>query len=179
MKKIILISSTLLLSALSGMSQNSIKLMVDDFTGDSLYHSNWIKLNKPKFTGSNVMHISVGGYGDKFYLFYKTTLFTPYCTVSEGKELLLKTESKVLKFRNMDYTSSGTGDGAISYLNSKANGLFLKFLISKEDFEHLSMHKLQKIRLQTDQDLIDVDVNSKKLENVTMDFFKYISDVFS
>lgn len=135
---------------------------IDDMTGSIEKITNWCTLSAKRYTYycrfskiNNALHFELKFGANQVF------------AVNEGNVLLIKYGNDSVKyFNNEKYTISRRGGGAINLMSSGLEGIHLYFHINKDELEWFTKNKIIKIRINTTEGYIDVDIVDSKANKV-------------
>lgn len=135
----------------------TVKTKIDDFTGEKVVETSWEKIYQGGATGKNQTRIRFRHEGGIDFIEFR--IFTD-CVAScdKGQEILLKTNSGIIKVYNLEYTLAKPGDWNPKGVNNKL-GIYL--VCSGSELEKLKKESVSKIRITLSEGYRDLELKEK------------------
>ncbi|MBV4220919.1 hypothetical protein KSZ35_09415 [Bacteroides xylanisolvens] len=134
-----------------------VNTQIDDFTGEKVITTSWEKIYSGGATGKNQTRIRFRHEGGTDFIEFR--IFTD-CVAScdKGKEILLKTNSNIIKVYNLEYTLTKPGDWNPNGINNKL-GIYLT--CSSSELNKLSNESVTKMRITLSDGYRDLELKEK------------------
>lgn len=153
-----------------------IKIDVDEFTGDSMMISDWVKLNDPVWKSGKIAYLRFAKLAPENIVLQLKVVTSDVTSVNKGDEFLIKlANDEVLKFESLEYVITGHGDGATGLRASNALGMDIVFQTDIEAVTEMSMHKVVKARLKTSNGFIEIEPEKEKYKDELLSYAKLFS----
>lgn len=165
MKKAVLLSLIILLgTTLHSFSQKLEENKIDEFTKNTVKRTSWETLCSTLFVNVH-FRISLIDGNESFDLKIMTD---DQFAIDKDQEIMFKLDDdEIIKFQNLQYTTTCEGCGAVGFVGSEAPGIQVLYPLSKEDAEKLKAHKVLKVRIYTDAGYIENDIKTKNANKIT------------
>lgn len=161
MKKLFLL---LFFSATLSNAQKISENYIDDFTKNHIKRTDWEALT---FEMKAVTHYRLSKIDDQYFFQLKIMLGDVFFSINENEELMLKlSNEEIVTLKNLKYTTTCVGCGSTGFNGSKAQGIYVSYNLSNENFQSLKENKVSKIRISTSKGLIDLDIKVKKADTL-------------
>ncbi len=161
---------------LFGQKEFKITKTVDEFTGDTLIQSAWVKMsNTDNANRQSYIRLSSSKGVNVFEIMYST--LGQIASISPGDEFYIKLQSgTVVTLKNSDFQISEKGKASPVFAGSEATGFHLFFPISNEDLLLLSQSRIEKCRLSTSKGFMETGISKEEnRENVFLVFKNFFT----
>lgn len=166
MKKTTLIILILLTAIVSrSFGQKLEESKTDDFTGKSVKRTSWETFCYSTSTMSNA-HFRISLVGD-LETFDMRLMMNKVFSIDKDAQLMLKLDDgEVVTLENLEYQITCKGCGATGFAGSEAEGIEVRYPLSKEQIAILKAHKVVKARTTTNDGYFDNDIKDKNAEKI-------------
>jgi hypothetical protein len=166
MKKTTLIILILLTGIITkSFGQKLEESHTDDFTGKTVKRTSWETLSSSMSTMSNA-HFRISLVGD-FETFDMKLMMNKVFSIDKDAQLMLKLDDgEVVTLQNLEYQITCKGCGATGFAGSEAEGIEVRYPLSKEQIIILKAHKVVKVRTTTNDGYFDNDIKDKNASKI-------------
>jgi hypothetical protein len=89
-------------------------------------------------------------------------------SIDKDMQIMFKLDNgDIVTLNNLKFTVTCNGCGATGFVGSQAEGIDVRYPITKEQVEKLKAGKIVKVRVYTGDGYIDQDIKDKNAEKVT------------
>lgn len=156
---------------LTGSSTNLEENYIDEFTGNSVKRTSWETLN---MTMQFTAYYRISKINDHYYLNLKMMLNKVF-SISKDQEFMFKLDDgTVLKFLNLEYTTTCRGCGAKGFSGSEAQGIEVSYPVKKEQIDILINNRIEKLRIYTNDGYLENEVSEKRSKEIIANFSSLI-----
>ena len=170
-----LFSFFLLLFSIVTISAQKVNVITDDFTGEKVVTTDYLKIYQGGATGMNQTRIRFRHENKKDYIEYR--IFTDDATSSckKGQKLLIKTDDGVVETTNVSNVVALPGAWSAKPINNK----FGIYIICSFSITEIQGKNIQKIRINFSDGYIDLEIKDKdsaKLQQYITAFLEALSN---
>ena len=146
------------------------KKVIDEYTGEVRYESEWAKLNESTWTAGYLAYVRFHFVDSSFVFELKTTTQGSVVSIDKGADFHIKfTDGSVIELTNEEYAITSIGEGAIGMSGSEALGLNLFFVVDRGTIEAISEKSIEKCRLMTSGGPMEIIPSKRKFpEDVSL-----------
>jgi hypothetical protein len=170
MLKPIVLALSILFLKVAASGQTIKENIVDEFTKNKVVRTSWEPLAK---VNRFYAHSRVSKINDNVFLDLKIMIGRSFeiggsiFSIKDGPYIMFKLENdSVVTLTNPKYEIACQGCGAVNLIGSSGYGVNLKIPIDEPLIEHLSSHKVTKIRIYTTDGYVEEDIKEKFRETV-------------
>ncbi|MHB8205793.1 hypothetical protein [Mucilaginibacter sp.] len=137
---------------------------VDDFTKSAIKRTSWESLYST-MNGNAHFRFSLVNNSETFdFRLMRDKVFS----IDKDMQIMFKLDNgDIVTLNNLEFTVTCNGCGATGFVGSQAEGIDVRYPISKEQVEKLKAGKIVKVRVYTGDGYIDQDIKDKIAEKVT------------
>lgn len=139
------------------------KKVVDEFTEEVSYQTNWMRLNDPVWQKGPISWLKFNLVEDKYILELKTSTLSNVFTVDQGDLFYIKmANGDMIKLESQESAITAPKAGAVNIRGKDAIGIHLFFMMSRSDIEKLSDSQIDKCRLDANEGKLEIEPETKK-----------------